>query len=45
MHSLACLVFLKLQLFNYGPFSTKGFNIPPDSLNLSKIGDLKTKTQ
>ena len=40
MHSLTCLVFLKLQLFNYGPFSTKGFIVPPAGLNLSKIGDL-----
>ena len=44
MHSLTCLVFLKLQLFNYGPFS-KGFIVPPAGLNLSKLGDLKTNTQ
>ena len=45
MHSLTCLVFLKLQLFNYGPFPTKGFIVPPAGLNLSKLGDLKTNTR
>ena len=45
MHSLTCLVFLKLQLITYGPFSTKGFIVPPPGLNLLKIGDLKTNTQ
>ena len=45
MHSLTCLVFLKLQVFKYGPFSTKGFIVPPAGLNLSTIGDLKTNTQ
>ena len=45
MHSLTCLVFLKLQLCNYGPFPTKGFIVPPAGLNLSKLGDLKTNTQ
>ena len=45
MHWLTCLVFLKLQLFNYGPFCTKGFIVPPAGLNLSKLGDLKTSTE
>ena len=44
MHSLTCLVFLKLQLFTYGSFSTKGFIVPPAGLYLLKIGDLKTNT-
>ena len=45
MHSLTCLVFLKLQLFNYGSFCTKGFIVLSAGLNLSKLGDLKTNTQ
>ena len=45
MHSLTCLVFLKLQLFTYCSFSAKGFIVPPAGLNLLKIGDLKTNTQ
>ena len=45
MHSLTCLVFLKLLLFNCCPFPTEGFIVPPAGLNLSKLGDLKTNTQ
>ena len=45
MHSLTCLVSLKLQLFTDGPISTKEFIVPPAGLNLSKIDDLKTNTQ
>ena len=45
MHSLTCLVFLKIQLFTYGPFDTKRFIVTPAGLNLLNIGDLKTSTQ